>query len=216
MPPLLKFQPSLIEQLLIENFEFLHKGEPLARVPGGTGSYADSAIQKAWMDYYSSRTAKISDNSLTAAPCPFCGREPQRTNRADSNTSTKHIWFIACFCGGYTANAHQFGATESEVLAKWNARHMLPRTRRPLLVAPSERAEPRDQVAMARAILSTWYELDAKDLNDDKETCRYCEVSRKFPLGASPVTPFPHTEDCVVSLALELRESQAALVDYED
>ncbi len=55
-------------------------------------------------------------------PCPFCGRDPKTSNRADDHSPTKHIWYIVCFCDGYSARAHQYGHTEAEVVEKWNRR----------------------------------------------------------------------------------------------
>lgn len=65
-----------------------------------------------------------SSASRTSAllPCPFCGEPPTRADRTDNYTPTKHVWFIFCYCGGLSANAHQFGATEAEVIEKWNRR----------------------------------------------------------------------------------------------
>lgn len=58
--------------------------------------------------------------------CPFCGREPEQSERADNNTSTGRAYFIACMCGGYSANAHQFGETKEQVTRKWNCRPIAP------------------------------------------------------------------------------------------
>jgi len=55
-------------------------------------------------------------------PCPFCGSAPEQSERADNNTSTGRAHFIACMCGGYSANAHQFGETKEEVASNWNRR----------------------------------------------------------------------------------------------
>lgn len=68
-------------------------------------------------------------------PCPFCGGEPTRTDRAEDRrySPTGHAWFIACMCGGYSARAHQHGHTEAEVIEKWNRRSVAsatPRTTR--------------------------------------------------------------------------------------
>jgi len=58
--------------------------------------------------------------------CPFCGREPEQSERADNNTITGRAYFIACMCGGYSANAHQFGETKEQVTRKWNCRPIAP------------------------------------------------------------------------------------------
>ena len=57
-------------------------------------------------------------------PCPFCGREPRRMDRASSvaESPTGWCWFIYCHCGGYAANAHIYGKTEEEAIAAWNTR----------------------------------------------------------------------------------------------
>ena len=60
------------------------------------------------------------DNKLK--PCPFCGKAPEESERADKNTCTGRAYFVACMCGGYSANAHQFGETKEEVVSKWNRR----------------------------------------------------------------------------------------------
>ena len=60
------------------------------------------------------------DNKLK--PCPFCGKAPEESERADNNTCTGRAYFVACMCGGYSANAHQFGETKEEVVSKWNRR----------------------------------------------------------------------------------------------
>lgn len=62
------------------------------------------------------------ESQAELAPCPFCGRKPDESERADNVTSTGKAFFIACMCGGYSANAHQFGETREEVVRKWNRR----------------------------------------------------------------------------------------------
>lgn len=61
---------------------------------------------------------------LELKPCPFCGRAPSYTSRKslreDSHTGELH--FIACFCGGNSARAHQFGESYEAVREKWNTR----------------------------------------------------------------------------------------------
>lgn len=44
-------------------------------------------------------------------PCPFCGKKPSVVQRPDSLDG--YFCAIACFCGGYSATAHQF-ATDKE------------------------------------------------------------------------------------------------------
>ena len=58
--------------------------------------------------------------------CPFCGRTPKVLHRTDSLDG--YFCAISCFCGGYSARAHQAatGADESEAYMKaalrWNRR----------------------------------------------------------------------------------------------
>lgn len=58
-------------------------------------------------------------------PCPFCGRQPRFTERDCSSSErspTGRIYFLACMCGGLSANAHQHGYSPDEVAEKWNRR----------------------------------------------------------------------------------------------
>jgi hypothetical protein len=62
-------------------------------------------------------------------PCPFCGGAPKTSHRACSaGEDGKFIAFTACYCGGYSARAHQYGVGETvpdairQVSAKWNTR----------------------------------------------------------------------------------------------
>ena len=55
-------------------------------------------------------------------PCPFCGKPPKVTARADTYTDTGRICFISCMCGGYSACAHKHGNTLAEATAAWNMR----------------------------------------------------------------------------------------------
>lgn len=79
-------------------------------------------------------------------PCPFCGRAPQATDRASDATSTGHVWFLVCMCGGYSARAHQMGETRAEAVALWNRR-----------VQPAAPARPpalsEDRVELVRALI---------------------------------------------------------------
>lgn len=71
-------------------------------------------------------------------PCPFCGSEPKRSDRAEAS-ATGRIWFIACYCGGNAARAHQWGFTEEWVIEKWNKRSALPEARQKTLTEVVER-----------------------------------------------------------------------------
>lgn len=58
-------------------------------------------------------------------PCPFCGREPRHTSRGASpseRSTTGEMHFIACYGGGHSAHAHQFGYSYNEVAERWNTR----------------------------------------------------------------------------------------------
>lgn len=62
--------------------------------------------------------------------CPFCGCEVEapRSRPSSADQSEGYVAFLACYCGGYSATAHQTGkgSTEHEavqdVIAKWNRR----------------------------------------------------------------------------------------------
>ncbi len=63
-------------------------------------------------------------------PCPFCGEAPRLTERpATEGEGEGFVAFIACFCGGYSARAHQFRRADDAELARqaviraWNTRH---------------------------------------------------------------------------------------------
>ncbi len=75
--------------------------------------------------------------ALPPLPCPFCARKPSEVHRADTVTSTKEYHAYACMCGGYSSNAHQWGETDAEALAKWNCRAAHPTEQ----AAPAEKRE---------------------------------------------------------------------------
>lgn len=61
-------------------------------------------------------------------PCPFCGGKPSHSSRPDNIDGTEFFAFVACFCGGVSARAHQ-GArrptqdeAEAAVTEAWNRR----------------------------------------------------------------------------------------------
>ncbi len=55
-------------------------------------------------------------------PCPFCGRAPKTSSRDSVFNTTGKIYFVSCFCDGYSARAHIHGASEQEAAEQWNAR----------------------------------------------------------------------------------------------
>jgi Lar family restriction alleviation protein len=68
-------------------------------------------------------------------PCPFCGGAPVSFGRpatdGERNKQHRYMFFIACYCGGYSATAHKMGLgetpeeAEQNAGAKWNTRHNL-------------------------------------------------------------------------------------------
>ena len=60
--------------------------------------------------------------------CPFCGGEAQIMERPQSGKDTGFFCAISCFCGGYSARAHQHGIAETahaaraEAITAWNRR----------------------------------------------------------------------------------------------
>ena len=61
-------------------------------------------------------------------PCPFCGGKPQASTRAGNAGATEIFAFVACYCGGYTADAYKFAKAETheqamvEAAEAWNRR----------------------------------------------------------------------------------------------
>lgn len=60
--------------------------------------------------------------------CPFCGEAPSMKSRPEDANSTQFFSAVACFCGGYSACAHQMATAntraeaEAAALAAWNRR----------------------------------------------------------------------------------------------
>lgn len=77
-------------------------------------------------------------DTTTLAPCPFCGAEPTTKTRSKSpEDGGGYVSFVACYCGGYSANAHQHGdgetAPEAQAAAEiaWNRRAPAPASGEP-------------------------------------------------------------------------------------
>lgn len=64
----------------------------------------------------------------TLAPCPFCGGEPSIVERPDNIDGTEFFYALACYCGGYSARAHQMAVrktpeqAKADAIAAWNRR----------------------------------------------------------------------------------------------
>jgi hypothetical protein len=58
-------------------------------------------------------------------PCPFCGRPTEFVSRACNESSTGKTYIASCFCGGYSACAHQQEDTLDELVSAWNRRAAL-------------------------------------------------------------------------------------------
>ncbi len=48
-------------------------------------------------------------SELKPLPCPFCGGAPRTVARPDNTDGTRSFYALACYCGGYSACAHQMG-----------------------------------------------------------------------------------------------------------
>lgn len=61
-------------------------------------------------------------------PCPFCKRRPTNSVRVNNTADGKYVAFVACYCGGVSATAHQMGfgntpaEAEAAALRRWNTR----------------------------------------------------------------------------------------------
>lgn len=58
--------------------------------------------------------------------CPFCGRPPETSSRVSDITETKMLYFVVCFCGGYSARAHIAADSIEAVTKFWNTRAGVP------------------------------------------------------------------------------------------
>jgi Lar family restriction alleviation protein len=103
------------------------------------------------------------ESQAELAPCPFCGRKPEESERADNVTSTGKACFIACMCGGYSANAHQFGETREEVVRKWNRRAAQTPVVAPSDMHPKQESAYKSLVAALRSQLTEVQKESAKN-----------------------------------------------------
>ena len=55
------------------------------------------------------------------APCPFCGLAPEIKERKGGTGESPYLCFIACYCGTYTAHAHQHGRGDTALHARQDA-----------------------------------------------------------------------------------------------
>jgi len=61
-------------------------------------------------------------------PCPFCGKSPDVRTRKGATGESPHVCFVACYCGTYSAHAHQQGRGDTALEAQrdaysaWNRR----------------------------------------------------------------------------------------------
>jgi Lar family restriction alleviation protein len=61
-------------------------------------------------------------------PCPFCGGAPSTVERPDNIDGTEFFYAVACYCGGYSACAHQMAKrktpeqAKADAIAAWNRR----------------------------------------------------------------------------------------------
>jgi hypothetical protein len=70
-------------------------------------------------------------HSKTLESCPFCGAEPRLGELSATGSDHPFTCFIACYCGGYSATAHQMGGGQTKEEARanatsaWNTRALL-------------------------------------------------------------------------------------------
>lgn len=66
--------------------------------------------------------------SDTPKPCPFCGEAPNMKSRPNDPQEAAYFAAVACYCGGYSACAHQMATAntraeaEALAMAAWNRR----------------------------------------------------------------------------------------------
>lgn len=55
------------------------------------------------------------------ATCPFCGIAPEIKEREGGTGESPYLCFIVCYCGTYTAHAHQSGRGDTALHALQDA-----------------------------------------------------------------------------------------------
>lgn len=61
-------------------------------------------------------------------PCPFCGREAHIVERGTGPNGPGFFCAVSCYCGGYSAKAHQSATSNNdqmarvEAITRWNTR----------------------------------------------------------------------------------------------
>lgn len=133
-------------------------------------------------------------DTTTLAPCPFCGAEPTTKTRSKSpGDGGGYVSFVVCYCGGYSANAHQHGEGDTAPEAQAAA----------ALAAPSQLGDgaryrcrkcgEQNCIEFNSArIVTLWPDGSARDPRDiasDPEGKLMHSASE--PLRAVPVAPTP-------------------------
>lgn len=72
------------------------------------------------------------DTTPGLAPCPLCGGELSIVERPDNIDGTEFFYSLACYCGGFSARAHQMAVrktpeqAKADAIAAWNRRAPAP------------------------------------------------------------------------------------------
>ena len=71
---------------------------------------------------------QLSAAATELLPCPFCGREARIMERVTGPNGPGFFCAVSCYCGGYSANAHQSATSNNDQMARvkaitrWNQR----------------------------------------------------------------------------------------------
>lgn len=93
------------------------------------------------------------------SPCPFCGGDARFTERATARDEAGFFCAVSCFCGGYSAHAHQHGtgptpeSARSQAIAAWNTRATEASTAARIAALEAENGKLREVVQRAQAII---------------------------------------------------------------